>query len=239
MTKRWLDDNGMEYDGLHMGKPVADRIVDDRAIAFTGWPAALDLLNKGGRVEIEQIYRRLFQDAIKEYLTDCLSHEELRSPVLVFGVADCYDDRQRDSGSELVSRLRSIVTGRGAEFLSADIDASGGPDRCCKFEDLDRHVAPSSIGTTVLVSCLQYVRNPFDAPALLGRILRSDGLVYALTPWNVGPHRSAADLWRISDAGYQTIFGDKFDLLSAGSFSCPGRPGSPLGFRGKMRLKRL
>ena len=37
MTKRWLDDNGFEYDGLHMGKPVADLWIDDRALRFTNW----------------------------------------------------------------------------------------------------------------------------------------------------------------------------------------------------------
>ena len=37
VTKKWLDDHGFEYDGLHMGKPVADIWIDDRALRFTNW----------------------------------------------------------------------------------------------------------------------------------------------------------------------------------------------------------
>lgn len=42
LTERWLAEHGFEYDGLHMGKPVADYWIDDRAIRFTDWNAALD-----------------------------------------------------------------------------------------------------------------------------------------------------------------------------------------------------
>jgi trehalose-6-phosphatase len=41
VTQKWLADNGFEYDGLHMGKPVADIWIDDRAIAFRDWKDAL------------------------------------------------------------------------------------------------------------------------------------------------------------------------------------------------------
>jgi hypothetical protein len=41
MTERWLADHGFEYDGLHMGKPVADLWIDDRAIRFSDWPEVL------------------------------------------------------------------------------------------------------------------------------------------------------------------------------------------------------
>ena len=41
MTETWLKDHGIPYDGIHLGKPVADRILDDRAVRFTGWDAAL------------------------------------------------------------------------------------------------------------------------------------------------------------------------------------------------------
>jgi uncharacterized HAD superfamily protein len=41
VTKKWLDDHGFVYDGLHMGKPVADVWIDDRAIRFTNWTDVL------------------------------------------------------------------------------------------------------------------------------------------------------------------------------------------------------
>jgi ribonucleotide monophosphatase NagD (HAD superfamily) len=41
VAKKWLEDHGFEYDGLHMGKPVADVWIDDRAVRFTNWTDAL------------------------------------------------------------------------------------------------------------------------------------------------------------------------------------------------------
>lgn len=32
MTEQWLADNGIYYDALVMGKPVADIVVDDRSV---------------------------------------------------------------------------------------------------------------------------------------------------------------------------------------------------------------
>jgi uncharacterized HAD superfamily protein len=44
MTKDWLDGHGIPYDGIQMGKPVADRFIDDRAVAFTDWASIPDRL---------------------------------------------------------------------------------------------------------------------------------------------------------------------------------------------------
>jgi uncharacterized HAD superfamily protein len=37
MTKQWLDSHQIPYHGIHLGKPVADCVIDDRAIRFSGW----------------------------------------------------------------------------------------------------------------------------------------------------------------------------------------------------------
>jgi hydroxymethylpyrimidine pyrophosphatase-like HAD family hydrolase len=37
MTKQWLEDHQIVYHGIHLGKPVADKVIDDRAIQFSGW----------------------------------------------------------------------------------------------------------------------------------------------------------------------------------------------------------
>lgn len=44
VTRHWLEQHGIEYDGLHMGKPVADVWIDDRAVRFTNWPDTLTQL---------------------------------------------------------------------------------------------------------------------------------------------------------------------------------------------------
>ena len=48
VTKQWLDDHGFDYDGLHMGKPVAEVWIDDRAIRFTNWADVLSQLQLEG-----------------------------------------------------------------------------------------------------------------------------------------------------------------------------------------------
>jgi len=48
MTRRWLDEHGFEYDGLHMGKPIADVWIDDRAVRFTDWTGVLGQLGLDG-----------------------------------------------------------------------------------------------------------------------------------------------------------------------------------------------
>src|SRR2546430_1601194 len=44
MSEEWLRSNGIPYHGLHFGKPIADRFVDDRAVAFRDWDSTLNEL---------------------------------------------------------------------------------------------------------------------------------------------------------------------------------------------------
>lgn len=37
VTRQWLDQHELVYDAIHMGKPVADIWIDDRAMTFDGW----------------------------------------------------------------------------------------------------------------------------------------------------------------------------------------------------------
>jgi phosphoglycolate phosphatase-like HAD superfamily hydrolase len=44
VTKQWIDDHRIPYDGIHMGKPIADVWIDDRALRFTNWADMLSAL---------------------------------------------------------------------------------------------------------------------------------------------------------------------------------------------------
>ncbi|MBK9118001.1 MAG: hypothetical protein IPM18_00110 [Phycisphaerales bacterium] len=48
VTEHWLRQHEFEYDGLHMGKPIADVWIDDRAIGFRDWVQALAELDQRG-----------------------------------------------------------------------------------------------------------------------------------------------------------------------------------------------
>lgn len=46
MTKDWLDQHGMSYDAIHMGKPIANVWIDDRALRFTSWAETIRQLGE-------------------------------------------------------------------------------------------------------------------------------------------------------------------------------------------------
>lgn len=50
MTEKWLKDNGIEYDGIHLGKIAVDCFIDDRAIGFKSWDQVLGTLEKSNKL---------------------------------------------------------------------------------------------------------------------------------------------------------------------------------------------
>lgn len=46
MTVDWLEKNGIKFSQLILGKPIGDVWIDDRAIRFTGWEAAMQDIDK-------------------------------------------------------------------------------------------------------------------------------------------------------------------------------------------------
>lgn len=40
-TKSWLDEHGMSYDAIQMGKPIGHVWIDDRAVPFRDWKQTL------------------------------------------------------------------------------------------------------------------------------------------------------------------------------------------------------
>ncbi len=51
-TKDWLDRNGFAYDGLHMGKPIADVWIDDRVIRHENWDQTRELLRDKAGIDL-------------------------------------------------------------------------------------------------------------------------------------------------------------------------------------------
>ncbi len=41
VCQHWLDEHQIPHHGLHMGKPIADVWIDDRAVRFTDWAQTL------------------------------------------------------------------------------------------------------------------------------------------------------------------------------------------------------
>jgi hypothetical protein len=231
MTKKWLQANNIEVDGIHMGKPVADRIVDDRAINFHGWPAALEALSKNSKPDVDSIYLKILRDATKSYLKKICTFENIDGPVLEVGpmtkagknspIYGLLPDTYYDSRNELTSR--------GLEYISVDIDSKASPDICCDFLSLGKRVPEGSIGTIILLSVIEHIPKLFEVPNVINYLLKSKGRAYILTPWNLRFHGPRPDCWRISDDGYIALFSEHFNILNLNKIEAPGRPLSPVG----------
>jgi uncharacterized HAD superfamily protein len=48
VTLRWLEDNGIEFDQLIMGKPIFDVFIDDRAVAHRSWTVSRQEVSNRG-----------------------------------------------------------------------------------------------------------------------------------------------------------------------------------------------
>jgi hypothetical protein len=239
MTKNWLKENGFEVDGLHMGKPVADKIIDDRAIHFAGWPAALEAVSKNSKPDIDQIYLKILREATRDFLKEICEFSELMGPILEVGpmTQEGLNSPIYKSMPHTYFDMRSEVKKRGFEYLSLDIDSSASPEICCDLLDVRKHLEKNSVGSVIMMSCLEHMPRMFEVPKLLCEVLKPGGFVFSLTPWNLRFHGPRPDCWRISDDGYRALFSELFDILSLDKIECPGRPLSPVGLRGVFRKK--
>lgn len=233
LTKSWLDKHGIEVDGIHMGKPVADRIIDDRAIHFNGWPSALESLSKNSKPDVDQIYLKILREATRNFLEEISENSGLKGPVLEVGPMT-----EEGLNSPIYKLLpgsyfdmREAITKTGLEYISLDIDPTAHPDICCDLMNIQDHIKPNSLGAIVLMSCLEHMPNLFKVPQLLNEVLKPGGFVFALTPWNLRFHGPRPDCWRISDDGYTALFGELFDKVKIDKIECPGRALSPVGIK--------
>lgn len=231
MTKDWLEKNDIPYDGLHMGKPVADRIIDDRAIPFSGWPAALEMLSRDERPNVDDVYLRALRLATVDFLQRIVAWPGLGGTVLEVGpmTRTGLNSVVYERFPETFFDSRSAIEARGLTYRSLDLDKQSRPDYCCDLLDAASHIEQGSLSAVIMMSCLEHMPRMFEVPKVLDELLAPGGLVFSLTPWNLRFHGPRPDCWRISDDGYQALFEPHFEILEISKIPCPGRPLSPVG----------
>jgi SAM-dependent methyltransferase len=55
-------------------------------------------------------------------------------------------------------------------------------------------------------NCLEHVQAPWLMAKVIERVLRKTGVIFIVTPWNIGVHRYPLDCWRILPDGYEYLF---------------------------------
>ncbi len=96
----------------------------------------------------------------------------------------------------------------GSTLVRLDLDPTASPDICDDVLNVDRHFAPASVGSVLLLHVLEHVTEFWRLPAKLETILKPGGRVFIQTPWNFRFHGPRPDCWRISDDGYAALFKD-------------------------------
>jgi hypothetical protein len=248
MTSDWLTRHGFEYDGLVMGKPVADVWVDDRAVRFEGWPATLQTLQRlageragsaGARYPADEAVLRENRRVIFEFL-HWLAAQDLPEPVVEVGPMV---DGRGDPNSvlyrfpEYYVDTRALFVARGRRYASLDIDPAVRPDIVGDVADLERLVEAGTVGTLIMLSVLEHLPRVWEIPGKAARALRPGGWLCLQTPWNLRFHGPRPDCWRISDDGYHALFDAHFEFVRFDRVETPGRELMPACFTAVLRRR--
>ena len=126
---------------------------------------------------------------------------------------------------------------QGQQLLYLDIDPQVKPDICDDVVNLRRHVSDGSLGAVVAVHVLEHVRQFWTLPDIFAAVLKPQGLLFIQTPWNFRFHGPRPDCWRISDDGYEELFGKHFEILKLEKYAPFGQPLHPLTISVVMRKK--
>ena len=88
----------------------------------------------------------------------------------------------------------------------------------------DAHNLPfreNSFDGVVVQAVLEHVINPYQCVAEITRVLKTDGYVYAETPFMQQVHMAPYDFTRFTYLGHRFLF-DQYDVLESGSALGPG-----------------
>ena len=121
-------------------------------------------------------------------------------------------------GGEDAHGLRPLVEEGDVTSITFDIYASALTDFVA-----DAHSIPlpdESVDCVVIQAVLEHVLDPWRVVAEIHRVLRSDGVVYAETPFMQQVHEGAYDFTRFTESGHRWLF-RRFHLIESGAIGGP------------------
>ncbi|MEA2663201.1 MAG: hypothetical protein QOI11_145 [Candidatus Eremiobacteraeota bacterium] len=122
-------------------------------------------------------------------------------------------------GGTIGSGLDALYAAPEADLLAFDIF----PTRFTQFV-ADAHRIPlldGAVDGVVVQAVLEHVLDPWRVAAEIHRVLRSEGLVYADTPFLQPVHEGPYDFTRFTESGHRWLFRD-FALIESGVVAGPG-----------------
>jgi SAM-dependent methyltransferase len=135
-------------------------------------------------------------------------------------------------GSFLGKGMEALFNG-GFEVVESDVSFGPRTQLVC-----DAHSIPfegSTFDAVVAQAVLEHVADPFRCVQEIHRVLKSDGLVYAETPFMQQVHGGAYDFLRFTHLGHRRLF-RQFDEISSGAI---GGPATVLGWSWEYLLRAV
>ena len=130
--------------------------------------------------------------------------------------------------SPVVLLVGGGTIGEGMEFLKEDqniklvsFDIYGTDNTQFVADAHSIPVIDEAIDCVIIQAVLEHVISPNTVVAEIHRVLKSDGIVYAETPFMQQVHEGAFDFTRYTDSGHRGLFG-QFEALGSGAVSGPG-----------------
>ncbi len=122
-------------------------------------------------------------------------------------------------GGSIGQGLQPLYESRNIEIIAFDIYASPHIQFIA-----DAHQIPldsESFDAVIVQAVLEHVLEPSMVVDEIFRVLKSNGIVYAETPFMQQVHEGPYDFTRFSESGHRYLF-RRFDCLSSGASSGPG-----------------
>jgi len=122
-------------------------------------------------------------------------------------------------GRVLGEGMASLASCESIELLESDV--AFGPRTQLIFDAHDIPFADGSFDGVVIQAVLEHVLDPYRCVREVHRVLKSQGLIYAETPFMQQVHGGAHDFTRFTHLGHRRLF-RHFDELDSGPVGGPG-----------------
>lgn len=150
----------------------------------------------------------LLRSSIKDFLVS-LKNYKIKGPILEVGRMQ-KQGKIYDSFPELYVDSQKLFSKNQMIFM--DVDQRTAPDICDDIINVERHFKVEELGAILLIHVLEHVKQFWVLPEKLASILKPGGYVFVQSPWNFRFHGPRPDCWRISDDGYEQLFGNLFSI---------------------------
>ena len=107
---------------------------------------------------------------------------------------------------------KELLLKQGNEYISCDINPNSGADIISDIIYIRNYLDSNSVDAIIALELLEHVAQVWKVPPAFWEILKPHGKIYVSSPYYFIYHDPKPDYWRISQDGYQLLFGNLFKI---------------------------